>query len=134
MRRSPYVRQAIISTEGGFIIQDNERHNERRDQEAELSSTMCSDVKGETIPQDISREQLKMGAYKAQSVNLFILASGSCEPQRSAFFDVRDCLQMLNPVGTRTPIANTQEEFSTLNTKHSHLKYLPQSEEWMKNA
>lgn len=88
MRRSPYVRHAIISTEGRFIIQDNERHSERRDQEAELSSTMCSDVKGETIPQDISREQLKMGANKAQRVNLFILASGSCEPQRSAFFDV----------------------------------------------
>lgn len=121
MRGSPYVRHAIISTEGGFVIQDNERHNERRDLEAELSSTMCSDVEGETVPQDISREQLKMGANKAQRVNLVILASGSCEPQRSTFFDVRDCLQMLNPVGTRTLIANTQEEFSTLNTKHSHL-------------
>ena len=121
MPGSPYVRHAIISTEGGFVIQDNERHNERRDQEAELSSTMCSDVEGETVPQDISREQLKMGANKAQRVNLIILTSGSCEPQRSAFFDVRDSLQMLNPVGTRTPIANTQEEFSTLNTKHSHL-------------
>ena len=101
MPGSPYVRHAIISTEGGFVIQDNERHNERRDQEAELSSTMCSDVEGETVPQDISREQLKMGANKAQSVNLVILTSGSCEPQRSAFFDVRDGLQMLNPVGTR---------------------------------
>ena len=94
-RGSPYVRHAIISTEGGFVIQDNERHNERRDQEAELSSTMCSDVEGETVPQDISREQLKMGANKAQRVNLVILTSGSCEPQRSAFFDVRDSRRVL---------------------------------------
>ena len=74
-----------------------------RDLEAELLSAMCSDVEGETVPQDISRKQLKIGANKAHRVNLVILASGFCELQRSAFFDVRDCLQVLNPIRTRSP-------------------------------
>ena len=67
-----------------------------------LAQILVSDVEGVTVPQDISREQLKIGANKAQRVNLVIFPSGFCEPQRSAFVDVRDCLQMLNPVRTRS--------------------------------
>lgn len=101
-----YARKSLRSTTPLFLEKADfvaQRHNELRELEAELLSTMCSDVEGVTVPQDISREQLKIGANKAQRVNLVIFPSGFCEPQRSAFVDVRDCLQTLNPVRTRSP-------------------------------
>ena len=54
----------MICKRGGFVIQ---RHNEMRDLEAELLSTVCSDVQVESLLQDISEEQLNRGANKTQS-------------------------------------------------------------------
>ena len=55
----------------GFIIQ---HHNELRDLEAELLSMVCSDVKSESVLQDISGEQLSKGSNKAQEERLDIHA------------------------------------------------------------
>ena len=73
---------------GGFVIQ---RHNEQRDLEAELLSTVCSDVETEPALQDISGEQLNRGSHGAQDARLDIHARGFWEHQRSAFFGVRVC-------------------------------------------
>ena len=82
------IDHAMICRRGGFVIQ---RHNELRDLEAALQSTVCSDVEVEAVLQDISEEQLSRGANKAQDVRLDIHARGFWEHQRSAFFDVRVC-------------------------------------------
>ena len=58
---------------GGFVIQ---LHNELRDLEAELMSTVCGDVEVEPVLQDISGEQLTRGADKAQDARLDIHARG----------------------------------------------------------
>ena len=80
----------LICRRGGFVIQ---RHNELRDLEAELLSTVCSDVEVEPVLQDISEEQLSRGANKAQDTRLDIQvhAHGFWGHQRSAFFHVRVC-------------------------------------------
>ena len=44
---------AMIFKRGGFVIQ---RHNEMRDLEAELLSTVCTNVQVESFLQDISGE------------------------------------------------------------------------------
>ena len=78
----------MICKLGGFVIQ---RHNELRDLEAELLSTVCSDVETEPALQDISGEQLNRGSNRVQDTSLDIHARGFWEHQRSAFFDVRVC-------------------------------------------
>ena len=82
------VDHAMICRRGGFIIQ---RHNELRDLEAELLSSVCNDVEIEPVLQDISNEQLSKGSNKAADARLDIHARGFWEKQRSAFFDVRVC-------------------------------------------
>ena len=82
------VDHSMICKLGGFVIQ---RHNELRDLEAELLSTVCSDVETEPVLLDISGEQLSRGSNKAQDARLDIHARGFWEQRRSAFFDVRVC-------------------------------------------
>ena len=123
------VDHSMICKLGGFIIQ---RHNELRDLEAELLSTVCSDVETEPVLLDVSGEQLSRGSNKAQEARLDIHARGFWEQQRSAFFDVRVCHPMLNCIKTwshnRSIVrmrmrksACTQGEFSTLSMEHLHL-------------
>jgi len=78
----------IMNKLGGFVIQ---RHNELRDLEAELLSTVRSDVETEPVLLDISGEQLSRGSNKAQDARLDIHARGFWEQQRSTFFNVRVC-------------------------------------------
>ena len=54
--------------------------------EAELLSTVCSDVETEPALQDISGEQLNRGSNRAQDARLDIHARGFWEHERSAFF------------------------------------------------
>ena len=49
------VEHAMICKRGGFIIQ---RHDELRNLEAELLSSVCSDVQIEPLLQEISNEDL----------------------------------------------------------------------------
>ena len=78
----------MICKLGGFVIQ---RHNELRDLEAELLSTVCSDVETEPVLLEISGEQLRRGSNKAQDARLDTHARGFWEQRRLAFFDVRVC-------------------------------------------
>ena len=82
------VDHAMICKRGGFVVQ---RHNELRDLEADLLSTVCSDVEVEPVLQDITEEQLSRGSNRAQDARLDIRARGFWDPQSSAFFDVRVC-------------------------------------------
>ena len=116
------VDHSLICKLRGFVIQ---RHNELRDLEAELLSTVCSDVETEPVLLDISGEQLSRGSNKAQDVRLDIHARVFWEEQRSAFFDVRAC----HPL----PVC-TQGEFSTLSMQHLHLWSSLQPAEWALNA
>ena len=79
---------AMICRRGGFVIQ---RHNELRDLEAELLSTVCKDVQVEPVLQQVTGETLNRGANRAPDARLDIRARGFWERQRSAFFDVRVC-------------------------------------------
>ena len=83
-----YVDHAMICRRGGFVIQ---RHNELRDLEAELLSTVCNDVQVEPVLQQITGETQNRGANRAIDARLDIRARGFWERQRSAFFDVRVC-------------------------------------------
>jgi len=78
----------MICKRGGLIIQ---RHNERRDLEAELLSMVCDGVETEPVLQDITGEDLNRGANTTPDARLDIVARGFWERQRSAFFDVRVC-------------------------------------------
>ena len=78
----------MICEQGGFVIQ---HHNELRDLEADLLSTVCSDVEVEPVLQDITEEQLSRGPNRAQDAQLDIRARGFWHPQSSALFDVRIC-------------------------------------------
>ena len=71
------VDHAMICKRGGFAIQ---RHNELRDLEAELLSTVCSKV--EPVLQDINGEQLNRGANITRDARLNIHARGFWEHQR----------------------------------------------------
>ena len=137
------VDHSMICKLGGLVIQ---RHKEPRDLEAELLSTVCSDVEIEPVLLDISGEQLSRGSNKAEDGRLDIHARGFWEQQRSAFFDVR----VFHPNAesyTRTwsrkrsivrmrirKSACTQGEFSTLSMEHLHLWSLLQPAEWARNA
>ena len=67
------VDNSTICKLEGFVIQ---RHNELRDLEAELLSTVCSDAETEPVLLDISGEQLSRGSNKAQDARLDIHAHG----------------------------------------------------------
>ena len=82
------VDHAVVCKQRGFIDQ---RHNELRDLEAELLSSVCSDVRMEPILQDISGEQLSRGTNSAPDARLDIHARGFWERERAALFDVRVC-------------------------------------------
>ena len=73
---------------GGFIIQ---RHNERRDLEADLLSMVCNDVEIEPQLQDVTGEQLSSGSNLAKEARLDIHACGFWEQHQSAFFDIHVC-------------------------------------------
>lgn len=66
-----------------------QRHNEIRDLEAALLSTVCKDVEIEPPLQQITGEILNNGANTSQDARLDILARGFWERQKSAYFDVR---------------------------------------------
>ena len=87
------VDHAVVCKQRGFIDQ---RHNELRDLEAELLSSVCSDVRMEPILQDISGEQLSRGTNSAPDARLDIHARGFWGRQRAALFDVRVCHQLVN--------------------------------------
>ena len=76
------VEHAMICKRGGFIVQ---RHDELRNLEAELLSSVCSDVEIEPLLQQISNEQLSKGANKAADARLDIHARGFWQKQQSAF-------------------------------------------------
>ena len=82
------VDHAMICKRGGFVIQ---RHNELRDLEAELLSTVCKDVQVEPVLQQVTGETLNKDANRAPDTRLDIRERGFWERQRSAFFDVRVC-------------------------------------------
>ena len=78
----------MVCQRGGFIIQ---RHNKRRDLEAEMLRMVCNDVELEPVLQEVTGETLNHGANKAPDAPLDIHARSIWERQRSAFFDVRVC-------------------------------------------
>ena len=82
------VDHAMVCRRGGFIIQC---HNEQRDLEADMLNMVCNDVEIESILQELTGESLPSGAKRAPDARLDIHATGFCERQRSAFFDVRVC-------------------------------------------
>ena len=67
------VEHAMVCQRGGFIIQ---RHDELRNLETELLSSVCSDVEIEPLLQEISNEQPSKGANKAADARLDIHARG----------------------------------------------------------
>ena len=67
------VDHAMICKRRGFVIQ---RHNELRDLEADLLSTVCSGVEVEPVLQDIPEEQLSRGSNRTQDARLDIRARG----------------------------------------------------------
>ena len=74
MRESLYVRPRH-----DFV----QRHNELRDLDPELLSAVCNNVKGEPIPQDISREELNRGANKARGCSFLHLDSANTNDRHS---------------------------------------------------
>ncbi|PFX29938.1 hypothetical protein AWC38_SpisGene5265 [Stylophora pistillata] len=68
------VDHAMTCRNGGFVIQ---RHNEIRDLEAALLSTVCKDV------------EIEPPLHTSQDTRLDVLARGFWERQKSAYFDVR---------------------------------------------
>ena len=82
------IDHAMICRQGGFIIQ---RHNELRDLEADLLSTVCNDVEIEPVLQEVRGEILNAGSNRSQDGRLDVHARGFWERQRSAFFDIRVC-------------------------------------------
>ena len=85
---------------GGFIIQ---RHNKRRDLEAEMLRMVCNDVELEPVLQEVTGETLNHGANKAADAPLDIHARSIWERQRSAFFDVRVCNPNVDSYSDLTP-------------------------------
>ena len=80
--KSHSVEHAMICKRGGFIVQ---RHDELRNLEAELLSSVCSDLEIEPLLQQISNEQLSKGANKAADARLDIHARGFWQKQQSSF-------------------------------------------------
>ena len=89
----------MICKRGGFVI----RHNELRDLEAELLSTVCNDVQVEPVLKQITGETLNRGAKRTPDARLDIRARGFWERQRSAFFDVRVCHPNANSYHEQNP-------------------------------
>ena len=85
------IDHAMICRQGGFIIQ---RHNELRDLEADLLSTVCNDVEIEPVLLEVRGEILNAGSNRSQDARLDVHARGFWERQRSAFFDIRVATQM----------------------------------------
>ena len=71
---------AMTCKRGGFVIQ---RRNEMRDLEAELLSTVCSDVQVESLLQEIFGEQLNRGSNKAQGWSFMHVDSTSTNDRHS---------------------------------------------------
>lgn len=94
------VDHAMICRRGGFVIQ---RHNELRDLEAELLSTVCKDVEVEPVLQQITGETLNRGANRSPDARLDIHAKGFWERQRSVYFDVRVCHPYADSYREQTP-------------------------------
>ena len=63
----------MICRQGGFIIQ---RHNELRDVEADLLSTVCIDVAIEPVLQEVRGEILNAGSNRSQDARLDVHARG----------------------------------------------------------
>ena len=68
------VDHAMICKRGGFAIQ---RHNELRDLEAELLSTVCNYVQVEPVLQQVTGETLNRGANRAPDARLDIRDSST---------------------------------------------------------
>ena len=79
---------AMICQRGGLIIQ---RHNEKRDLEAELLDMVCHDVAVEPTLQSLTGEELNREASTAPDARLDVQCRGFWERQRAAFFDIRVC-------------------------------------------
>ena len=56
-----------------------------------IINMVCKDVVTEPVFQDVEREQLTRGSYKAQDARLDVHARGFWELQRSAILAVRVC-------------------------------------------
>ena len=82
------VDHSVVCKKGGLIIQ---RHNELRDLEADLLSTVCKDVEIEPQLQDVTGEQLSSRSNLAKEARLDIHANGFWEKHQSAFLDIRVC-------------------------------------------
>ena len=82
------IHHAMICRQGGFIIQ---RHNELRDLEADLLSTVRNDAEIEPALQEIRGEVLNSGSNTSQDARLNVHSHGFWERQRSACFDIRVC-------------------------------------------
>ena len=67
------VDHAMICKCGSFVIQ---RHNELRDQEAEMRHMVCNGVEIELVLQDITGEELNRGANTTPDARLDIVARG----------------------------------------------------------
>ena len=90
----------MVCQRGGFIIQ---RHNKRRDLEAEMLRMVCNDVELEPVLQEVTGETLNHGANKAPDAPLDIHARSIWERQRSAFFHVRVCNPNVDSYSDLTP-------------------------------
>ena len=121
------VDHAMICRRGGFIIQ---RHNELRDLEAELLSTVCNDVEVEPVLQKVTGEILNDGANKAPDARLDIHARGFWEKHHrySSTFAcaiqmlilIKICNQIRYTGNTKTRRnGNMQAEFRKLSMEHS---------------
>ena len=116
-----------------------------RDLEADLFSTVCSDVEVEPVLQDITEEQLSRGSNRAQDARLDIRARGFWDPQSSAFFDVRVCHpnaesyrdqepQQIYRIHENDKKRCTRGECWMLNMVRSCRLYLQLLEGWGRNA
>ena len=78
----------MICQRGGLVIQ---RHNEKRDLQAELLDMVCYDVQVEPALQPITGEKLARGTNQAPDASLDVHCRGFWGPRRAAGFDVRVC-------------------------------------------
>ena len=76
----------MICQRGGLVIQ---RHNEKRDLQAELLEMVCYDVQVEPALQPITGEKLARGTNLAPDARLDVHCRGFWGPRRAAVFDIR---------------------------------------------
>ena len=88
---------AMICKRGGFVIQ---RRNEMRDLEAELLSTVCSDVRVESLLQEMFGEQINRGSNKAQGWSFMHVDSTSINFRHSLMPGT--ATQMPNPIKAKS--------------------------------